>query len=224
MCLCVSACERKEKNIVFISGCILSLSLIWSLYFSFIPTLCPWELEFHPSGVARDKSCLSSHHWVRNSLSPLIFFCVFNYLILRVITGHHPFFWKMTVSMTLLRFVQPKFLPRPFPLIFWCLAMPVFCPFWFLHLAQPSICFLYGIISCFLLLIPKWTCEHGFFLLPLPLVWHAYVHCHFLWERCKEWQLLDSVCISVQKVYLYLSTALFHVFMREWHHSSRTKA
>lgn len=75
-----------------------------------------------------------------------------------------------------------------------------------------------------LLLIPKWTCEHGFFLLPLRLVWHVYVNCLFFWERCKEWWLLDAVCISVQKMYLHLSTALFHVFMHEQHHSSWTKA
>lgn len=148
LCVCVYLRARERKRILSSSAAAFSLSLIWSLYFSFIPTLCPWELEFHPSGVARDKSCLSSHHWVRNSSSPLIVFCVFNYLILRVITGHHPFFWKMTVSMTLLCFVQLRFLPRPSPLIFWCLAMPVFCPFWFLCLAQPSVCFLYVIISC----------------------------------------------------------------------------
>lgn len=51
---------------------------------------------------------------VWHSSSLLIFFCVFNYLILVVITGHHPFFQKMTDSVTLLCFVQLRFLPRPF--------------------------------------------------------------------------------------------------------------
>lgn len=158
---------------------------------------------------------------VWHSSSLLIFFCVFNYLILVVITGHHPFFQKMTDSVTLLCFVQLKFLPRPF---FSYAPMSVDAYFLsvllFMSCSAPD---LFAVCD-YLLLIPKWTCEHGFFLLLLPLMWHVYVTCCFLWERYKEQRLLDGVCILVQQMYLCLSTALFHVFMHEQHHSSRTKA
>lgn len=54
----------------------------------------------------------------------------------------------MTILVTLLCFLQLRFLPRPFPLTLWCQVMLAFCLSCFLHLTHPSICFLCVMISC----------------------------------------------------------------------------
>ena len=171
--------------------------------------------------VAGDKSSvLPSHHWVWKSWSPFIFFPVF------LMTSS--LWWSQAIFL-----LKDGYFSDPVMLFTTKVSPEALSSY---TLMSSDACFLsvllfasYSPLNLFpvcddLLLIPKWTCEHGFFLLPLRLVWHVYVKCLFFWERCKECWLLDAVCISVQKMYLCLSTALCHVFMHEQHHSSRTKA
>lgn len=113
ICVCVyvymrvSAYDRKRRTLPpSVTAFSLCLHFGLSTYFSF-PTLCPWGLRCHPWRMptpANKSSFLTSHLLVRCSLSlPFFLVCIFNYLILVVFTGHHPF-WKTPVSVTLLHF------------------------------------------------------------------------------------------------------------------------
>lgn len=215
--MCVSACERKR---VLCSAASAFSVLVWSTLP--LSPLCVHgsQHSFHPTVAGDKSSILPSHHWVWKSWSPFIFFFAF------LMTSS--LWWSQAIFL-----LKDDYFGDPVMLFTTKVSPEALSSY---TLMSSDACFLsvllfasYSPLNLFpvcddLLLIPKWTCEHGFFLLPLRLVWHVYVNCLFFWERCKEWWLLDAVCISVQKMYLHLSTALFHVFMHEQHHSSWTKA
>lgn len=210
----------EKKSIVCSSVCLLCFSLV---YFTPFPTLRPWKSVSIPSSPQWQETNPPSSPVTTECESPdLLSFFFPEFLMTSSL------WWSQAIFL-----LKDDYFGDPVMLFTTKVSPEALSSY---TVMSSDACFLsvllfasYSPLNLFpvcddLLLIPKWTCEHGFFLLSLRLVWHVYVKCLFFWERCKECWLLDAVCISVQKMYLCLSTALFHVFMHEQHHSSRTKA
>lgn len=165
----VSACERKG----IVSAASAFSVLVWSTLP--LPPVCVHgsQQSIHPT-VAGDKcSILPSHHWVWKSWSPLIFF-------FPVFLMTSSLWWSEAIFL-----LKDDYFGDPVMLFTTKVSLEAFSSY---TLMSSDACFLsvllfasYSPLSLFpvcddLLLIPEWTCEHGFFLLPLHLVWHVYVN------------------------------------------------
>ena len=160
-----------EKGYCFSSVCLLCFSLV---YFTPSPSLRPWKSAVHPPHSGRRQML----HPPESPLS------------VKVLISSHFFFpvFLMTSSLwwsEAIFLLKDDYFGDPVMLFTTKVSLEAFSSY---TLMSSDACFLsvllfasYSPLSLFpvcddLLLIPEWTCEHGFFLLPLHLVWHVYVN------------------------------------------------
>ena len=187
-----------EKEYCFSSICLLCFSLV---YFTPSPTLRPWKSAVHPPHSGRRQNAPSSRVTTECESPDLLSFFSPVFLMTSSL------WWSQAIFL-----LKDDYFSDPVMLFTTKVSLEAFSSY---TLMSSDACFLsvllfasYSPLSLFsvcddLLLIPEWTCEHGFFLLPLHLVWHVYVNAFpsgrgvrsGCWMLC-TFQFRRCICVS----------------------------